>query len=61
MKGILLWSQPHMIIEKKLYSDSDNIIRSRNPKLAYKAIYIFEMHQRINQMKYNNAKSRVYH
>ena len=46
MKGILLWSQPHMIIEKKLYSDSDNIIRSRNPKLAYKAIYIFEMHQR---------------
>ena len=60
MKGILLWSQPHMIIEKKLYSDSD-IIRSRNPKLAYKVINIFEMHRRTNQMKYNNAKSRVYH
>ena len=31
------------------------------PKLAYKLIYIFEMHQRTNQMKYNNDKSRVYH
>ena len=29
-------------------------MRSQNPKLAYLVIYIFEMHQRTNQMKYNN-------
>ena len=33
---------------------------SRNPELAYKVIYIFEMQQQTNQIKYNNDKSRVY-